>query len=201
MRRPTSIGLVLLVGILSAVPAAHAHRSAHASKTYSSSHRYFQQHAAGLGGVSINVTVVYAKKHRDSKNTPRAVYVKFQAPVSCQGGEQTAAAVASGPFKLKHRKVEFSGSFTNQAPASEIRNPGSSGLYYATGRLIKKKNKRKRRVDGTVTVLTYSSPPTFLNCTSGEIPYSASQCWSSAPAWSSPPFCTDAHQAGRSARG
>ena len=186
--------MALLAAAAVAVPTAQA------SKIYSESHRYFQQHAADLGGVSINVTVVYANRHRGGKFTPRVVYLAFKAPVSCQVGGTTAASIQSGPFKVRDRRVEFSGSFTNQAPPTSNPNPGSSGSYFATGRLIKKKNKKKWRVDGTVTVLTYSSPPTFLDCASGEIPYSATQCWSSAPAWGHPPFCTDAYQARHSAR-
>lgn len=192
MRRTTFIALALFVVVALAVPAARA-PSAHAYKTFSSSNRYFQQHAAEVGGVSINVTVVYAKRTPNGKNTPRKAYLKFQAPVSCQVGGNTAARIQSGPFKLRDQKVEFSGSFTNQAPASEIQNPGSSGTYYATGRLIKKKSKKKWRVDGTVTVLTYNFPPTFLTCSSGEIPYSATRCWSSASAKGSPPSCTEAY--------
>lgn len=179
--------MALLVAAALAVPAAHAY------KIYSSSHRYFQQHAADAGGVSIYLNVDYAKRTPNGKSTPRKVFVQFKAPVSCQVGGPTAASVQSGPFKLRDRKVEFSGSFTNQAPPASNPNPGSSGTFYATGRLIKKKNKRNWRIDGTVTVLTYSSPPTFLNCASGDIPFSATQCWSSAPAWGHPPFCTDTY--------
>jgi hypothetical protein len=194
MRRSISItvAVALLAGVAVAVPTAQGARTY--SGSFSESHRYFQQHAADLGGVSINVTVVYTNRHRGGKFTPSVVYLKFKAPVSCQVGGTTTASIQSGPFKLRNRKVEFSGSFTNQAPASEIADPGSSGFYFATGRLIKKKNKRKWRVDGTVTVSTYSSPPTFLNCTSGgTLPYAATRCWSSASAKASPPFCTESY--------
>lgn len=187
MRRTVHIALALLAAMAVAVPAA-------SSKTFSESHRYFQQHAADTGGVSINVTVVYRNRQRGGKFTPRAAYIKFKAPVSCQLGGTTAASVQSGPFKPTGGKVRFSGSFANQAPPSELVNPGSTGSYIATGKLIKKKNKRRWRVDGTVTVSSYDFPPAFANCSSGgAIPYSASQCWSSASAKASPPFCTEAY--------
>ncbi len=193
MRRTPSIALVLFAILVMPVPA-------HAYKTHSSSQRFFQQRAADVGGASIILNVGYAKRSPNGKSTPRSVFVQLQVPVSCQVGGSTTPVVASGPFKLRHQKVEFSGSFTNQlAPASNP-NPGSNGTYYATGHLIKKKNKKKWRMKGTASVLTHNSPPTFLNCSSGEIPYSAGRCSWFPPATGIPPPCTNLYQAGFSAR-
>ncbi len=190
MKRTTSIALLLLGGVALSVAAAAA-PSAHAYKTYSTSHRFFQQQAADLSGASVILNVEYANRSPNGKSTPRKVFVQFAAPVSCQVGGTTTATVASGPFKFQHQKVEFSGSFTNQfAPASNP-NPGSNGTYYAAGHLIKKKNKKRWRMDGTVSVLTHSAPPAFLNCSSGEIPYSAGRCSWFPPANGVPPLCTN----------
>ncbi len=63
------------------------------------------------------------REHPDSKNTPRTVYVKFQAPVSCQVGGKTAARVAEwavqaqGPQGRVLRIVH--------EPGSSLRNPES----------------------------------------------------------------------------
>lgn len=193
MRRTTFVALAVFAVVALATPAAHAGRPAHASKTYSSTSRFFQQHAANSGGVSIIVNVGYANKHRNAKFTARSVYLAIEAPVSCQLGGSTAADVRSGPFKLRHNRVVFSGTFTDESPANGKPNPGSSGLYYATGRLIKTKNKKKWRVEGTVTVLAYDFPPSFVGCASSEIPYSATQC-----RWTTPtalPFCTQPYSA------
>ncbi len=190
MRRTPFIALALFVVAALAVSAARA-SSASAYKTYSTSHRFFQQQAADVSGASVILNVEYAKRSPNGKSTPRKVYVQFAAPVSCQVGGTTTATVASGPFKFKHQRVEFSGSFTNQfAPASNP-NPGSTGTYYATGHLVKKKNKKRWRMDGTVSVLTHTAPPTFLNCTSGELPYSATRCSWFPPANGIPPACAN----------
>ncbi len=190
MRRTPFIALALFVVVAQAVSGARA-SSASAYKTYSTSHRFFQEQAAGPGGVSIILNVEYAQRSPKGKSTPRKVFVQFAAPVSCQVGGTTTATVASGPFKFQHQKVEFSGSFTNQFPPASNPAPGSNGTYFATGHLIRKKNKKKWRMEGTTTVLTHSSPPAFLNCTSDEIPYSATRCSWFPPANGVPPLCTN----------
>jgi hypothetical protein len=182
MRRTAFIALALFLIAALAVPAQ-------AYKTYSSSHRYFQQQAAGFGGASVLFNVNYAKRSPHGKSTPRKVFVQVKAPVSCQVVGSTSAAGASGAFKLRGQRVEFSGSFSSKPPPTSNPNPGSSGAYYVTGRLIKKENKKKWRMDGTVTVLTYSSPPDFTNCSSAEIPYSANRCSWFPPATGTPPLC------------
>lgn len=190
MRRTPFIALIPLVVVALAVSGSGA-SSASAYKTYSTSHRFFQEQAADPGGASVILNVEYAQRTPKGKSTPRKVFVQFAAPVSCQVGGTTTATVASGAFKLQHQRVEFSGSFPNQFPPASNPNPGSTGTYFATGHLIKKKNKKKWRMEGTATVLTHSSPPTFLNCTSNEIPYSARRCSWFPPANGVPPLCTE----------
>lgn len=193
MRRTTRIAF--------AVFAASAVWSASASAyTYSTSHRFFQEQAADPGGVSIILNVEYAQRSPKGKSTPRKMYVQFAAPVSCQVGGTTTATVGSGPFKFKHQRVEFSGSFTNQLPPASNPNPGSTGTYYAAGHLIKKKNKKKWRMEGTASVLTHSSPPAFLDCTGSEVPYSATRCSWFPPANGVPPLCANLYP-GISAKG
>ena len=179
--------MALVAGLTLAALAAQG-PAASAYKTYSSSNRFFEQQAADPSGVSILLNVIYAKRTPNGKNTPRQVYVQIRAPVSCQTGGGTEASAASGPFKLRDQRVEFSGSFANQAAPSS--NPGTGGTDCVTGRLIKKKHKKKWRMEGTATVLTYDSPPTFLGCSSVEIPYSASRCTWPEAVRSSPPYCT-----------
>ena len=184
MRRP--IWIALLAGLTLAALAAQG-PAASAYKTYSSSNRFFEQQAADPSGASILLNVIYAKRTPSGKSTPRQVYVQFRVPVSCQTGGGTEVFVASVPFKLSHQKVEFSGSFPNQAAPRF--NPGTPGTDYVTGRLVKKKNKKKWRMEGTATVLTYDSPPAFLGCSSAEIPYSAPRCTWSVPTQRTPPPC------------
>jgi hypothetical protein len=185
MMRRGSIALVSLAAIAVGVPSAQAY-------TYSSSHRFFQQRAADPSGASIILNVEYAKRSPNGKSTPRKVYLQFAALVNCQVGGTTTAVVASGRFKFQYQRVEFSGSFTNQfAPASNP-TPGANGTDYATGHLVKKKNRKKWRMNGTVRVIAHNSPPTFMNCSNGEIPYSATRCSWTASAASAPP-CTNVY--------
>jgi hypothetical protein len=136
----------------------------------------------GCGTFSVLVNVVYRNRHRNGKFTPRLVYIQFQVPVSCQvGGNTVVTASGNSPFKLRKGKVEFAYSYSSQAP--------DSFSYSVTGKKTKKE--KKKRVDGTVTVFDYSSPPTFINCTSGgPLPFFATPCqWDVPPNKPSLPFC------------
>lgn len=163
MRRPllaTALASLLAAALL--VPTAQAY------KTYTSISRPFQEDALNLGRASVLLNVVYGNRHRNGKFTPRQVYIQFQVPVSCQVGGNTVVTAANGnsPFKLRKGKVEFAGSYSTQAP--------DSFSYSVTGKKTRKG--KKKRVDGTVTVFNYSSPPTFINCTSGPLPFFATPC-------------------------
>ena len=172
MRRPLlATALASLLAAVLLVPTAQAY-------TYSTVNRFFQEDALNLGRPSVLVNVVYNNTHRNGKFTPRLVYIQFQVPVSCQVGGNSVVVAASGPFKLRKGKVDFANSYFSQ---------GFS--YSVTGQ--KKKKKKNKRVDGTVTVLDYSSPPTFINCTSGgPLPFFATPCqWDIPPNKPSLPFC------------
>jgi len=75
------------------------------------------------------------------------------------------------------RKGSFTYSDSSQVPVSS--GPPGSISATVTGEVIKKKrNGKKLRVDGSVSILDYNLPPLgYHDCTSGgPVPYSATPC-------------------------
>lgn len=70
---------------------------------------------------------------------------------------------------IKLSKGSFTYWYSYQLPTTP---PGGTASAAATGKVIKTK-----RVEGTVSIFNYNSPPSWHNCTSGApLPYSATQC-------------------------
>ncbi|MGZ5324719.1 MAG: hypothetical protein ACXWZ3_11860, partial [Solirubrobacterales bacterium] len=156
VRRPllaTALASLLAAALL--VPTAQAFYK-------TTVNRFFQEDALNLGRASVLVNVVHMNRHRNGRWTPRVVYIQVQVPVSCEVGGNTVVTAASGPFKLRKGKVQYTDSFFY-----------SEGFSFSvTGQ------KKKKRFDGTVTAWSSSSSPTpTINCTSGgPLPFFATPC-------------------------
>jgi hypothetical protein len=164
MRRRLSAAFAVSLAAALVAPTAQA-----ATRSY-----YFQ--GTGPEQARIQVTVVYKNKQRHGRYTPRGVFYDASVPISCNPPVAPGAAAESvgpNPFApaqpIKLRKGKFNYSYTYEIPSS---TPPATTSGIATGEVIKKK-----RVEGSVSILDHNSPPSFLNCTSGgPIPYSATQC-------------------------
>ncbi len=164
MKRLLAVPLALSVAAALAVPVAQA-----ATRTY-----YFQ--GAGPGQMRIQLTVVYKNKQSHGRYTPRGVFYDASVPISCNPPVAAGAAaeslgpnpyVPAQPIKLRKGMLDYS--YTYEIPSS---TPPATTSGLATGTVIKMK-----RVEGSVSIFDHSTPPTFLNCTSGgQVPYSATQC-------------------------
>ena len=176
IRRAWTIGLAFLVAGALAVPTAQA------------ATRYYDfQDIGHPGHTTISVTVIYKNKHRHGAFTPRLVFYDAATQISCNPPVGVAAANslgggASGDIPIKLRKRSFNYSFTYVSPPSPPNTPPQSGSGIATGKVVKKK-----RVDGSVSILDYTNPSLNLhNCTSGgPVPYSATPC---RPPFNLPPY-------------
>ena len=164
-RHLLSIALASLVGAALAVPAAQA-----ASRSYD-----FQ--GGSWGQVRIQLSVTYKNKQRNGAFTPRSVIYDSSVPVSCNPPVSGTFEAPSGSYILgtpdytliKLSKGSFTYWYSYQLPTTP---PGGTASAAATGKVIKTK-----RVEGTVSIFNYNSPPSWNNCTSGApLPYSATQC-------------------------
>lgn len=168
MRRPLlATALAPLLAAVLLVPTALAYKT--------SVNRFFQEDALNLGRPSVLVNVVHKNRHRNGKFTPRVLYIQVQVPVSCEVGGNTVVTAASGGFKLRKGKVQYTDSFFY-----------SQGFSFSlTGQ------KKKKRFDGTVTAVSSSSSPTpTINCTSGgPLPFFATPCRWFLPNKLSLPLC------------
>lgn len=162
MRRIWTIALASLVGAALAVPTAQA----------ATRYRYFQDHALDAGHASIWMIVAYKDRHRNHKFTPRWVLFNFRAPTSCQVGGNPLIFGSSPGFvettKLNKGKLTYNYWVPVRSPTNDA---------HSAGKVTVKVIEKTKRVDGTVTVVDYTEPPTYVNCTSGgAIPYFATPC-------------------------
>lgn len=168
MRRLLTIAIASVVGAALAVPAAQA-----TTRT-----RYFQD-VGNPGDASIRLNVIYKDKHGNGHFKPRSVVYDAAVRVFCNPQIYGATVPSSSTTRIKLRNGgRFSYSYSHPVPGTTPNNTGK-----ATGKVI---DKPKRQVDGTVEILSYNTPPGFLNCTSdGPMPYWATPC---RPLHNRPPY-------------
>ncbi len=145
--------------------------------------RHFQDLSGSDGQSQVFISVAYKDRNGNKKFTPRNIKYYFVVPVTCaQGGNPTLDGLSGTGPPVKLRKGKFGHAYSHSGPSVLQHNPGTS-TGYVTGKLINKKKrvrkpfKKTKRVDGSVNVQDYESPPTFINCASlGAISYSATPC-------------------------
>ena len=152
-----------LLGLVLIAPGAQA-----ASRV-----RYFQDLSGSDGQSQIGLSVGYLDKHGNKRFTPRTISYSFVVPVSCVvGGNQSIDGLSGTGPPVKLRKGKFTHAYSHSGPSVIQSNPGTS-TGYVKGKLIKK----TKRVDGSINIQDYESPPTFMNCASvGAISFSATPC-------------------------
>ncbi|MGA8927101.1 MAG: hypothetical protein WB462_12835 [Solirubrobacterales bacterium] len=145
--------------------------------------RYFQDFSDP--SKQVYLTVDYADKRGNKKFTPRHVAYYFVVQVSCTLGGNSSVDGWSGTGP---RPKVTKGKFDHPLLPGQSPTPGHPGSStgYVKGKLIKK----TKRIDGSVNVQDYESPPTFMNCaTAGAIPYAATRCRLPSDTNSSLPAC------------
>ena len=135
--------------------------------------RYFQDLSGSDGQSQIDFSVGYMDRHGNKRFTPRTISYSFVVPVSCVvGGNPSIDGLSGTGPPVKLRKGKFAHAYSHWGPSPIPSHPGTS-TGYVKGKLIKK----TKRVDGSINVQDYESPPTFMNCASvGAISFSATPC-------------------------